>query len=214
MILFSVFFSRLLKCPHGLWTPPQYDRRRNLDIICNAIKKATSLNVAVNSREDIVLDEKHKISGTAAKLGKDSAYHHCTVLVDVNECVLHDALNSKAEGIESRATQSVRVPVKNLAAMSPDLNVSHLQVWKISILTHKFNQNVRNYNWINCGVFLANWPDIRGFMLSIITCFLSTQKYFSLFYTYKNQRTSKSKSNLQFFTASRRLKVASWILTL
>ena len=52
--------------------------------------------MAVNDREDIILDEKHKISGTAAKLGKNSAYHHCTVLVDVNECVLHDALSSKA----------------------------------------------------------------------------------------------------------------------
>ena len=36
------------------------------------------------------------MSGTAAKLGPKSAYHHCTVLVDVNECVLHDALSSKA----------------------------------------------------------------------------------------------------------------------
>lgn len=105
----------------------KYDRRRNLDIICAAIRNATELNVAVNSREDIVLNEKHKISGTAAKLGKDAAYHHCTVLVDVNQCVLHDALDSKAEGVESRATQSVRVPVKNLAAVSPNLNVGSLQ---------------------------------------------------------------------------------------
>jgi lipoyltransferase 1 len=105
----------------------RYDRKRNLNIICNAIREATALNVAVNDREDIILDEKHKISGTAAKLGKNSAYHHCTVLVDVNECVLHDALSSKAEGIESRATQSVRVPVKNLAMVSPNLNVSLLQ---------------------------------------------------------------------------------------
>merc|ERR1712025_93123 len=105
----------------------KYDRRRNLDIICKAIQKATSLNVSVNDREDIVLDEALKISGTAAKLGKDSAYHHCTVLVDVNECVLHDALNSKADGVESRATQSVRVPVKNLAQVTPNLNVSLLE---------------------------------------------------------------------------------------
>ena len=77
----------------------RYDRKRNLNIICNAIKEATALNVAVNDREDIILDEKHKISGTAAKLGKNSAYHHCTVLVDVNECVLHDALSSKAVSI-------------------------------------------------------------------------------------------------------------------
>lgn len=73
-----------------------YERRRNLDIICNAIQKTTHLDVSVNKREDIVLDNEHKISGTAAKLGKNSAYHHCTVLVDVNECVLHDALNSQA----------------------------------------------------------------------------------------------------------------------
>lgn len=105
----------------------RYDRTRNLNIICNAIREATALNVAVNSRDDIVLDEDLKISGTAAKLGKDAAYHHCTVLVDVNECVLHDALSSKAEGVESRATQSVRVPVKNLARISPNLNVSLLQ---------------------------------------------------------------------------------------
>ena len=74
----------------------KYDRRRNLNIICNAIAQVTELDVAVNEREDIVLGGQHKISGTAAKLGKDSAYHHCTVLVDVNECVLHDALHSKA----------------------------------------------------------------------------------------------------------------------
>ena len=77
----------------------RYNRTRNLNIICNAIREATALNVAVNSRDDIVLDEDLKISGTAAKLGKDAAYHHCTVLVDVNECVLHDALSSKAVSI-------------------------------------------------------------------------------------------------------------------
>ena len=67
-----------------------------MNIICKAIQDVTALNVSVNDREDIVLNEKLKISGTAAKLGKDAAYHHCTVLVDVNECVLHDALSSKA----------------------------------------------------------------------------------------------------------------------
>ena len=77
----------------------RYNRTRNLNIICNAIREATALNVAVNSRDDIVLDEDLKISGTAAKLGKDAAYHHCTVLVDVNQCVLHDALSSKAVSI-------------------------------------------------------------------------------------------------------------------
>jgi len=111
-----------------------YDRRRNLDIVCKAIQSVSSvLQVRVNDRDDIVVNdgfdpkEDKKISGTAAKLGPKTAYHHCTVLVDVNECVLHDALNSKAVGVESRATQSVRVPVKNLQRYDPSINVNQLQ---------------------------------------------------------------------------------------
>jgi len=96
-------------------------------MICKAIKRISDLNVTVNSRDDIVLDNHLKVSGTAAKLGKDNAYHHCTVLVDVNECVLHDALSSKASGVETRATQSVRVPVRNLRRADPTLSVDSLQ---------------------------------------------------------------------------------------
>jgi len=110
-----------------------YDRRRNLDIVCKAIQSiSNAMQVRVNERDDIVVNgsasiEDRKISGTAAKLGPKSAYHHCTVLVDVNECVLHDALNSKAVGVESRATQSVRVPVQNLQQYDPHINVNRLQ---------------------------------------------------------------------------------------
>ncbi len=86
-------------------------------MICSALRRATALDVSVNDREDIVLDDStsgdsYKISGTAARQGKDTAYHHCTVLVDVNETALHEALDSKAEGVQSKATHSVRVPVK------------------------------------------------------------------------------------------------------
>jgi len=112
-----------------------YDRRRNLDIVCKAIQSMSrSINVRINERDDIVVNPgsnpewDKKVSGTAAKLGPKSAYHHCTVLVDVNECVLHDALSSKAVNVESRATQSVRVPVQNLAKYDPLIfNVSNLQ---------------------------------------------------------------------------------------
>lgn len=103
-----------------------YDRRRNLEVVCSAIKAVSSLDVQVNDRDDIVFNankEDKKVSGTAAKLGRETAYHHCTVLVDVNECVLHDALSSGAEGVESRATQSVRVPVKNLSELCPKIRM-------------------------------------------------------------------------------------------
>jgi len=105
----------------------QYERRRNLELICSALRRNTSLEVSVNEREDIVLDGAHKISGTAAKLGKDNSYLHCSVLVDVNGVALHESLDSKAAGVESKATHSVRVPVKNLRAADPALDVNMLQ---------------------------------------------------------------------------------------
>lgn len=39
-----------------------YHRRHNLDIICAAIKRLTALDVSVNKREDIVLNNKHKVT--------------------------------------------------------------------------------------------------------------------------------------------------------
>eukprot|EP00096_Caligus_rogercresseyi_P012728 TRINITY_DN5430_c0_g1_i1.p1 TRINITY_DN5430_c0_g1~~TRINITY_DN5430_c0_g1_i1.p1 ORF type:complete len:399 (-),score=82.02 TRINITY_DN5430_c0_g1_i1:74-1270(-) len=104
----------------------QYRRRHNLEIICSAIQRLTNLDVAINSREDIVLNSETKISGTAAKLGRCSAYHHCTVLVDVNAAVLHESLNSKASNVESRATQSVRVPVQNIKEAYPSVTTDKL----------------------------------------------------------------------------------------
>ena len=71
-------------------------------------------------RDDIVIDGERKISGTAAKLSRTGAYHHCTLLVNVDTSSLHEALNNPASGpevIETNATISVRSPVENLANM-------------------------------------------------------------------------------------------------
>lgn len=135
----------------------EYNRRKNLDIICSAIKRISELNVSVNKRDDIVVDDTLKVSGTAAKLGPNNAYHHCTVLVDVNECVLHDALNSQATDIETRATQSVRVPVRNLRRADPSLNVDLLQ----ESLGWEFLRT--NMDGVDCGLKAAY--NQRGFQL-------------------------------------------------
>ena len=57
-----------------------------------------------------------KVSGTAAKLGKDAAYHHCTLLLAVDRSHLSSALSNPvaAAMVESNATPSVRSPVENL----------------------------------------------------------------------------------------------------
>ena len=41
----------------------QYERRRNLDLLCSALRRTTALDINVNEREDIVLDGTHKECG-------------------------------------------------------------------------------------------------------------------------------------------------------
>lgn len=43
----------------------EYDRRKNLDLICSAIKRVSDLNVAVNKRDDIVIDDLHKVNNSS-----------------------------------------------------------------------------------------------------------------------------------------------------
>ena len=68
-------------------------------------------------RDDIVINHQRKISGTAAKLGRTAAYHHCTLLVSVDTSNLSRALNNPHSDIFlTNATKSIRSPVENLAS--------------------------------------------------------------------------------------------------
>jgi lipoyltransferase 1 len=53
--------------------------------------------VGVNERDDLVAVEgKFKISGSSAKLGENSAYHHCTLLINVDlqvDAMIRQTLN-------------------------------------------------------------------------------------------------------------------------
>lgn len=70
----------------------KYDRKSNLEFICQILKTHWKLPVHVNKRDDIILNDLYKVSGTAAKLGNKNAYHHCTLLIDVNSQKLHETL--------------------------------------------------------------------------------------------------------------------------
>jgi len=93
-----------------------YDRSKNLNTICAALRRVMDIDVSVNKRDDIVVNAEKKISGTAAKLSRTGAYHHCTLLVNVDTKNLHKALNNPASKIiTTNATRSVRSPVENIA---------------------------------------------------------------------------------------------------
>ncbi|XP_043090671.1 lipoyltransferase 1, mitochondrial [Puntigrus tetrazona] len=102
----------------------KYDRHRNLRVVTSALKALRpDLDVAATDRFDILLNSRYKISGTAAKLGRSSAYHHCTLLCSVDRSLLSSVLKSNAsEVIKSNATPSVPSPVKNLLDVDPTLD--------------------------------------------------------------------------------------------
>lgn len=109
------------------FTPRErYDRKYNLNLITRAIYREYGIDTEISPRDDILLHGK-KISGTAAKLGHPNCYHHCTLLVNSNKNHLNESLmkNEKAE-IISKATSSVKSPIKNLADVNKSVNVQQL----------------------------------------------------------------------------------------
>lgn len=110
------------------FTPREhYNRRRNLDLISSALKREWGINAEINKREDMVVDGVYKqISGTASKLGRPNAYHHCTLLVDVNQSNLRQALLKKDDEFNTTATKSIPSPTKNLTQINPSISVGQL----------------------------------------------------------------------------------------
>ncbi|XP_075706437.1 lipoyl amidotransferase LIPT1, mitochondrial [Rhinoderma darwinii] len=94
----------------------KYDRMENLHLVIRALKSLQpDLDVQATKRYDLLLDGKYKISGTAAKLGRTAAYHHCTLLCSADSSLLPLVLQSPYDGIQSNATPSVPSLVKNLS---------------------------------------------------------------------------------------------------
>ncbi|OWK09977.1 LIPT1 [Cervus elaphus hippelaphus] len=72
-------------------------------------------------RFDLLLDGQFKISGTASKIGRNAAYHHCTLLSSTDGTFLSSLLKSPYQGIRSNATASTPALVRNLMEKDPTL---------------------------------------------------------------------------------------------
>lgn len=106
------------------FTPRErYDRKYNLELIKRALFRGFGIKSTINERQDIIVRDRYKISGTAAKLGRLTAYHHCTLLVNANKADLSKALAKR----ETNATASTSSPVANLADVSNRVTVDSLQ---------------------------------------------------------------------------------------
>ncbi|WKX99070.1 hypothetical protein Q1695_014163 [Nippostrongylus brasiliensis] len=87
-------------------------RPRNLTAIANALNQRFSVNVVPTKRDDMELQPgSRKCSGTAARITREKAYHHLTLLIDADLTLLSAALRSPfRENIQTNATSSVRAP--------------------------------------------------------------------------------------------------------
>lgn len=103
----------------------RYDRKYNLNLITRALYREYAINADISDRDDITVMGK-KISGTAAKLGQPNAYHHCTLLVNSNKLHLGESLAKDEAEVISKATASVRSPIKNLSDVNRAVNIQQL----------------------------------------------------------------------------------------
>ncbi|XP_067841479.1 lipoyltransferase 1, mitochondrial [Heptranchias perlo] len=99
-----------------------YNRRRNLELVISALKRIRPhLDILATDRYDLLLNGAFKISGTASKIGRTSAYHHFTLLCNSDKSLLSSVLRTPHQGIKSNATPSIPATVKNLWEEDPTL---------------------------------------------------------------------------------------------
>ncbi|XP_044526361.1 lipoyltransferase 1, mitochondrial [Gracilinanus agilis] len=93
----------------------KYNRMENLKLIIRVLNAVQPhLDVQATDRLDLLLEGQFKISGTASKIGRVAAYHHCTLLCNTDWISLSSVLKSPYQGIKSNATPSVPSLVKNI----------------------------------------------------------------------------------------------------
>lgn len=102
-----------------------YDLERQLAVIQEAVR---SLGIrAERSGRNDVLAEGRKFSGNAFYKNGTQAYHHGTLLVDVDLQRMSRYLNPSKAKLKSKGVDSVRSRVVNLRELNPDITISGLK---------------------------------------------------------------------------------------
>src|SRR3989344_6497432 len=101
-----------------------YDRKRNFQIIINALKKFNIL-AETSGRNDILVEGK-KVSGSAFKETPNKAFHHGTLMMHVNLEELQNYLTPSKKKLLAKGTTSVRSRVANLKEFNKDISYNSL----------------------------------------------------------------------------------------
>lgn len=97
-----------------------YNLERQLEVILQAVRKQ-GIGAEFTGRNDLTVQGK-KFSGNAFYF-EENAYHHGTIMVDVNFEDMMQYLQVSQEKMRSKAIESVKARVVNLKALNPDITI-------------------------------------------------------------------------------------------
>uniref|UniRef100_A0AC34QN83 BPL/LPL catalytic domain-containing protein n=1 Tax=Panagrolaimus sp. JU765 TaxID=591449 RepID=A0AC34QN83_9BILA len=120
-------------------------RPRNLQWIATTLNETFRTEVIATKRDDLIFPDERKISGTAARIARNRAYHHLTLLIDEDLTLLRKSLQSPFKDlIETNATKSV--PAKHVGQLSqeiPGITVEKVQNLLIESFAKNFYESKR-----------------------------------------------------------------------
>lgn len=121
-----------------------YNRRRNLNYIKHVLEKRHNIRLDITPKCDLMLGGA-KVSGSAAKIGLHSAYHHCSLLIDVDKSMLNSALEGSNFEIKTNATKSAPSGVVNLREKNPSISVDQL----IKSIAEEYSTSTESFEFVN-----------------------------------------------------------------
>ena len=102
-----------------------YDLDKQLEVIRQAILLA-GIQAEKSGRNDLLADGR-KFSGNAFYQSKEHAYHHGTILIDVDSQKLSRYLSPPKAKLAAKGVTSVRSRVVNLKELAPDLTIAAMK---------------------------------------------------------------------------------------
>jgi lipoate---protein ligase len=98
---------------------------RQLAVIQAAVA-SFGLHAAQSGRNDLQIGDR-KFSGNAFYTSGQNAYHHGTILVDVDMSVMGRYLTADQKKLQNRGVKSIPARVINLKALAPSITIENLQ---------------------------------------------------------------------------------------
>ncbi|XP_019862939.1 PREDICTED: lipoyltransferase 1, mitochondrial-like, partial [Amphimedon queenslandica] len=108
-----------------------YNRHRNLQLVADAVNNNWGVGLYVGQRNDILCKGK-KVSGSAARVGKDHTYHHFTLLIDTDKVMLDTILqpNPMFSFASTTATQSIPSETLNIKTLLKENEMQYDDICK------------------------------------------------------------------------------------